>query len=129
MRILLDTQVFIWWDSEPEQLSPHLLTLCTDPSNTLILSVASVWEIQIKTQLGKLELNRSLATIVKEHRAKNLLELLPIELTHVLALEQLPFHHKDPFDRIIVAQAISEQLTVLSVDDMLRRYSVTIVDR
>jgi PIN domain nuclease of toxin-antitoxin system len=103
MRFLLDTQIFIWWDSEPERLPPRLLAFCEDPENELILSVASVWEMQIKAQLGKLELSGSLADILEEDREKNLLELLPIELPHVLALEQLPFHHKDPFDRVILA--------------------------
>ena len=126
MRLLLDTQIFIWWDSEPERLPPRLLALCEDPQNVLVLSVASVWEMQIKAQLGKLELSRSLAVILEEHREENLLTLLPIELPHVLALEQLPFHHKDPFDRVIVAQAIMEQLTILSVDRLIEQYPVTV---
>jgi PIN domain nuclease of toxin-antitoxin system len=126
MRFLLDTQIFIWWDSEPERLSPRLLAYCEDPTNALVLSVASVWEMQIKSQLGKLELDRPLAAIVEEHQQENLLELLPIELPHVLALEQLPFHHKDPFDRVIIAQAITEQLTILSVDSLFTHYPVTV---
>lgn len=126
MRLLLDTQVFIWWDSEPERLPPRLLAFCEDPANTLVLSVASVWEMQIKMQLGKLDLDRPLAGIIEEHRQENLLELLPVELPHVLALEQLPFHHKDPFDRVIVAQALTEQLTILSVDSLLGHYPVTV---
>jgi PIN domain nuclease of toxin-antitoxin system len=126
MRFLLDTQIFIWWDSEPERLPPHLLAYCEDPANALVLSVASVWEMQIKSQLGKLDLDRSLAAIIEEHQQENLLELLPIELPHVLALEQLPLHHKDPFDRVIVAQAITEQLTILSVDSQFIHYPVTV---
>jgi PIN domain nuclease of toxin-antitoxin system len=95
VRFLLDTQIFIWWDSEPEKLSKQLLALCEDPTNIMVLSVASVWEIQIKTQLGKLDLNRPLAEIIGGHRADNFMQLLPIELEHVLALQTLPLHHKD----------------------------------
>jgi PIN domain nuclease of toxin-antitoxin system len=126
MRLLLDTQVFIWWDSEPDLVPPRLLALCTDPLNTLVLSVASVWEMQIKLQLGKLDLDRPLAAIIEEHLEENQLELLPIDVPHILALDQLPFHHKDPFDRIIIAQAFTEQLTVLSVDGLFGRYPVPV---
>ncbi len=126
MRLLLDTQVFIWWDSEPERVPPRLLALCSDPLNTLVLSVASVWEMQIKSQLGKLDLDRPLATIIEEHLEENQLELLPIDVLHILALDQLPFHHKDPFDRIIIAQALTEELTVLSVDGLFGRYPVPV---
>lgn len=128
MRLLLDTQIFIWWDSEPERLTSRLLALCEDPENTLILSVASVWEMQIKRQLGKLDLDRQLSVIIEEHQQKNSLKLLPIELPHVPTLDQLPFHHKDPFDRVIVAQALSENLTILSVDPLLAHYPVTILN-
>ncbi len=129
MKLLLDTQIFIWWDSEPERLPPRLLALCEDPDNALVLSVASVWEIQIKVQLGKLDLDRPLANIVEGHLLENQIELLPIELPHVLALEQLPFHHKDPFDRLIVAQALVERLTILSVDSLFDYYPVTVYGR
>ena len=126
MRLLLDTQIFIWWDSEPERLPTRLLSLCEDPTNTLLLSIASVWEMQIKSQLGKLDLDHPLGEIIEEHRHRNLLVLLPIELMHVLALQQLPFHHKDPFDRLILSQALTEELTVLSVDSMFAHYPVTV---
>ncbi len=129
MKLLLDTQIFIWWDSEPERLPPRLLALCEDPDNALVLSVASIWEIQIKVQLGKLDLDRPLANIVEGHLLENQIELLPIELPHVLALEQLPFHHKDPFDRLIVAQALVERLTILSVDSLFDHYPVTVYGR
>lgn len=129
MKLLLDTQIFIWWDSEPERLPPRLLALCEDPSNTLVLSVASVWEMQIKVQLGKLDLDRPLADIVEGHLLGNQIELLPVELPHVLTLEQLPFHHKDPFDRLIIAQALAEHLTILSVDSLFGQYPVTVYSR
>lgn len=96
MKLLLDTHTFIWWDSETARLLPHALALCQDRQNVLLLSVVSVWEMQIKLQLGKLRLALPL---------KEIIEILPVTLAHVLALENLPAYHKDPFDRLLVAQA------------------------
>lgn len=100
MKFLLDTHTFIWWDSEPAKLSPHALALCQDRHNVFLLSVVSVWEMQIKLQLGKLTLALSLREIIESQRQTNNIEILPITLAHVLALEKLPTHHKDPFDRL-----------------------------
>lgn len=129
MRFLLDTQIFIWWDSEPEKLPARLSALFEDPSHTFVLSIASVWEMQIKAQLGKLDLNRPLNEIVVDQQRSNLLQLLPIELRHVLALQQLPLYHRDPFDRLIIAQAFSEQLTLLSVDAIFAQYPVALISK
>ncbi len=126
MRFLLDTQIFVWWDSESDKLPPRLLTLCEDPAHTLLLSVASVWEIQIKAQLGKLDLTRPLTEIVREQERSNRFMLLPVEATHVFGLQQLPFHHKDPFDRLLIAQALVEGLPILSVDPVFPNYPVTV---
>ena len=98
MKLLLDTHVFIWWDSEPARLSPCALALCQDPQNTLPLSVVSLWEMQIKLQLGKLKLALSLKEIVDGQRRTNNVEILPVTLEHVLGLENLPPYHEDPFD-------------------------------
>ncbi len=98
MKLLLDTHVFIWWDSEPARLSPRALALCQDPQNTLLLSVVSLWEMQIKLQLGKLKLALPLKEIVDGQRRTNNVEILPVTLEHVLGLENLPPYHKDPFD-------------------------------
>ncbi len=127
MRLLLDTQIFIWWASEPTKLSAQALTLCQDQTNTLVLSVASVWEMQIKSQLGKLELDRPLAEIVESQQLINHVELLPVQFAHVLALQHLLPHHKDPFDRLIVAQALAENMPVLSVDPVFSLYHVTVL--
>ncbi len=128
MRLLLDTQIFIWWDSEPQKLSAQALALCQDQTNTLVLSVASVWEMQIKSQLGKLQLDRSLAEIVESQQLINNVELLPIHVTHVLALQHLPPHHKDPFDRLIIAQALAENMPVISADTIFPLYPVTVLN-
>jgi PIN domain nuclease of toxin-antitoxin system len=105
MKLLLDTHTFIWWDSEPARLSLHALALCQDRQNVLLLSVVSVWEMQIKLQLGKLRLALPLKEIIETQQQTNSIEILPVTLAHVLALENLPAYHKDPFDRLLVAQA------------------------
>lgn len=127
MRVLLDTQIFIWWDSEPKKLPPQVLALCQDQTNTLVLSVASVWEMQLKSQLGKLDLDRPLAEIIESQQLTNHVEALPVQVAHVLALQHLPPHHKDSLDRLIIAQAIAENITVVSVDTMFPLYPVTII--
>lgn len=127
MRLLLDTQIFIWWDSEPTKLSAQVLTLFQDQANTLVLSVASVWEMQIKSQLGKLNLDRPLAEIIESQQLINHVELLPVQLAHVLALQHLLPHHKDPFDRLIIAQALAENLVIVSADPVFPRYPVAVL--
>ena len=127
MKLLLDTHVFIWWDSEPARLSPRALALCQDPQNTLLLSVVSLWEMQIKLQLGKLKLALPLREIVDGQRRTNNVEILPVTLEHVLGLENLPPYHKDPFDRLLVAQAIVEEAVLVSADPNIAKYPVQIV--
>lgn len=124
MKLLLDTHSFIWWDSEPEKLSARSLTACHDTTNVIYLSVASVWEMQIKQQLGKLKLNSPLAEIVANQQTTNGVEVLPATLAHVLALDKLPYYHKDPFDRLLIAQAMVEQATLVTNDGIFARYSV-----
>ncbi|MBA3322269.1 MAG: type II toxin-antitoxin system VapC family toxin [Pyrinomonadaceae bacterium] len=128
MKLLLDTHVFIWWADAPEHLSAAALAALEDGSNELILSVASVWELQIKIQLGKLKLNVSLKDLVESQQATNGVQLLPVELAHVLALDALPLHHKDPFDRLLIAQSIAEGTTLVSTDSQLSAYPVTLLN-
>lgn len=127
MKLLWDTHTFIWWDSEPAKLSPKALALCQDRQNVVLLSVVSVWEIQIKLQLGKLRLALPLREIVESQRQTNDIEILPITLEHVLSLESLPAHHKDPFDRLLVAQAIVEEAVLVSADPNIAKYAVQVV--
>lgn len=126
MKLLLDTHTFIWWDSEPDKLSEAALALCQTSSNILILSVASVWEIQIKHQLGKLTLKMPLPDIVQGQQKSNNLRILPISLQHALALDLLPLHHKDPFDRILIAQAKVEKVALLSADPVFAQYPIRV---
>ncbi len=127
MRYLLDTHAFIWMDNQPTRLSPRVAALCQNQVNTLLLSVASVWEMQIKLHLGKLSLPAPLSDIIKNQQQTNGIVLLPVELTHVLGLSGLPDHHKDPFDRLLVAQANTEKLTLITDDPRIAQYPVQVV--
>ena len=127
MKVLLDTHTFIWWDSEPLRLSPQVLNICQNPENLLLLSVASVWEMQIKLQLGKLKLVLPLSELVKGQQQINKIEILAVKLEHVLALDRLPSHHKDPFDRLLIAQAHIEEAVLISKDPVFAEYPVKVV--
>lgn len=126
MKLLLDTHTFIWWDSSPQKLSRKALDLCQNPENNLLLSIASIWEIQIKLQLGKLSLNLPLPELIESQQQTNNIELLPINLTHLFTLDSLPNHHKDPFDRLLISQAIVEDAVLVSGDSILANYPVKI---
>jgi PIN domain nuclease of toxin-antitoxin system len=124
MKLLFDTHAFIWWDSDPSRLPARVLAACQDQENSLVLSVVSVWEMQIKSQLGKLTLSLPLATITERQVKTNGIQVLPATLDHVLELANLPLHHKDPFDRLLVAQAIAENAVLLTADPAIAAYSV-----
>ena len=99
-----------------------MLAACAAPANTLVLSVVSAWEIQIKRQLGRLELRVPLAEMIEVQMAENALEVLAVELAHVHALGELPLVHSDPFDRLLIAQAIAEEARLVTVDEAIHRY-------
>lgn len=124
MKFLLDTHAFLWWDANAEQLPDSLVKTLQDPAHEITLSVVSAWEMQIKAALGKLELRTPLSTLIGEQREKNGLGVLPVSLEHVLTLEKLGNHHKDPFDRLLIAQASVEGLTLVSKDEVFRHYDV-----
>ncbi|NEP78685.1 MAG: type II toxin-antitoxin system VapC family toxin [Okeania sp. SIO3B3] len=117
MKLLLDTHTFIWWDSEPSKLSQRALELLTDKNNLRLLSVVSLWEMSIKHKLGKLKLEKTLAEIVAIQQ-NNFIEILPITVAHVLALDSLSVYHKDPFDRLLIAQANIENAVLISCDSI-----------
>jgi PIN domain nuclease of toxin-antitoxin system len=96
MKLLLDTHTFIWWDSQSSQIPASTLDLLKSSDNELLLSLVSVWEIQIKSHLGKLELKEPLLDIVQRQESQNGVVILPITLNHIIELDQLPWHHKDP---------------------------------
>ena len=122
MKLLLDTHTFLWMDADPAKLSATAKSLITDASNDLLLSVTSLWEIQIKSMLGKLQLRVSLADMVQENEQKNGLVVLPVTGDHVYYLDQLPAVHNDPFDRLIAAAACVEAATLVSADAVFQQY-------
>ncbi len=127
MKLLLDTHIFIEWADHPEKLSQAVLSALEDAANELLVSVASVWEMQIKIQLGKLKLSLPLKELVESQQETNDLKILPVALAHVLALEALPFHHKDPFDRLLIAQCIEEDATLVSADSQFSAYLIKLL--
>ncbi|MDL1909217.1 type II toxin-antitoxin system VapC family toxin [Chloroflexi bacterium CFX6] len=127
MKILLDTHAFLWWDSSPERLAPSAASLLNDPENSIIVSVASAWEIQIKKQLGKITLSVPLMEMLESQQQVNGVEILPVNLNHVLSLDGLPTHHKDPFDRILIAQAKAEGFVIASADPVFSKYGVEVI--
>src|SRR5688572_28113407 len=127
MKILLDSHAFIWWDDEIHKLSKPALAACQDPANMLILSLASVWELQIKIRLGKLQFSIPLQQKIAEQQQTNNLQLLAVRLEHIYALEQLPHHHRDPFDRLLIAQALDEELPIMTHDSAFSQYPVTVI--
>jgi len=127
MNLLLDTHAFIWWDSQSSSLSSKARAACTDPANELFLSLASVWEMQIKVQLGKLQLRAPLARIIEEQERTNRIGILQISIGHVFAVGKLPPLHRDPFDRLLVAQAIEEGARLVSNDPLISQYPVTVL--
>ena len=126
MNILLDTHVFLWLRSSPEKIPEKVLSAYYDLNNEIFLSVVSIWEIQIKHQLGKLVLELPLDRLIDEQCVNNGLQLVPIETYHIYALDELPFHHKDPFDRLILVQAQLENLKLASADNIFGDYGVNI---
>ena len=126
MRLLLDTHTFLWLAGSPEQLSPTALA-CEDPANQLYLSVVSAWEIQIKHQINRLQLEVPLAEMIQGQQDANDLSILSVELPHIYTLEHLPLHHHDPFDRLLIAQAKAEQMQLVSADSQFEPYLVDVI--
>ena len=124
MKLLLDTHVFIWWSGEPDKLSEKALDACENRTNRLTLSIVSIWEMQIKMQLGKLKLKRSLKDLVEKQQDVNGLQILPVSPNHIFMLDNLPMHHSDPFDRLLISQAIEEKLFLVSKDEKFSDYAV-----
>jgi len=124
MRLLVDTHAFLWFANGQSELSRSAQALIESPENTVLLSVASLWEMAIKMSLTKLTLPKSLDTFVLELVADNTISLLPIFLSHIAAVVQLPLHHKDPFDRMLIAQAKVERIPIISRDEAFDAYGV-----
>lgn len=124
MRLLLDTHTLIWFDAEPDRLSDTSRDVLTDGNNDLLISIASIWEMQIKIQIGRLRLRLPLSVLIDEQIKNAGLEILTITPQHVYEVQNLPDIHRDPFDRIMIAQAIVENVPFVSADNILIGYSV-----
>ena len=123
MKALLDTHAFLWALSGDTRMSTRARDIFKGPSS-LSLSIVSIWEILIKVQLGKLGLPRPAASYIFSELAKNHISTLQIRLDHLIAYENLPLHHRDPFDRMLIAQGIEEELPIITADRDFQNYSV-----
>jgi PIN domain nuclease of toxin-antitoxin system len=125
MRVMLDTHAFLWFVSDEPRLSETARTLIEDPATNPFLSIASVWEMAIKVGLGKLTPHVPFPMLIAEQLNENGIALLAITVDHALRVAQLPYHHRDPFDRMLIAQAITEGLPIIGADSVFDAYSVT----
>lgn len=123
MQYLIDTHVFIWFMEASPTFSPIAKSIMLDKNNEILISIASLWEISIKHSIGKLPLQRNYAEL-SDILYDNLIEILPITFEHTVENNQLPFHHHDPFDRIIISQAIVENIDFISADSAFDNYLV-----
>lgn len=125
MRVLIDTHVFLWWVEGDRALPPRAHEALAAPENDCLLSLVSAWELTIKAELGKLRLAVPVSRYITEQVAANGFRLLGIELRHIAGLEGLAFHHRDPFDRLLIAQALTENLPVVTADSIFDAYGVS----
>lgn len=127
MKILLDTHTFLWFIAGDSQLDGYARSLIEEPSNERYLSMATVWEITIKTSLGRLAVPTPPSTLIREQIWANAIDLLPITPEHLDRLYTMPYHHKDPFDRLLAAQAIQEGMQLVTKDRAFNAYDVQVV--
>jgi len=124
MRFLLDTHTFLWFIMGSANLSVNARDLIENPVNERLLSVASLWEIAIKTSLGKLTLSAPFDELIPAQLKLNGIDLLNIKVDHLSAVTTLAFHHRDPFDRLVIAQALVEKLPIISLDGAFDAYDL-----
>ncbi len=128
MNIILDTHCFIYSiEDNRSAFSEKALSTILDKTNHIFLSLASVWEMQIKIQIGKLKLENKLSTVIDEQLQVNEIRLISISPQHIYNLSQLPFHHKDPFDRTLTSQAMTDDFALLSRDSQFSNYAVNVI--
>ena len=127
MTYLVDTHIVLWLLAEPDRIPAAVRRTLADPVNTLLLSAAVVWEIAIKMSIGSYTLTEPLEDFVNREVQRNELAILPVGIKHAAAVAQLPFHHRDPFDRMLIAQALADGLTLVTVDSNIKKYAVPIL--
>ncbi len=120
MRLLLDTHVLLWWLNSPSRLDPAAEAAISDGNNEIFVSAATIWEVAIKRSIGRLTIPMPLTSMM----TKAGLAELPVRWDHARRVARLPDHHRDPFDRVLVAQAIEERLVIVTRDPLVRRYAV-----
>jgi PIN domain nuclease of toxin-antitoxin system len=128
MNLLIDIHVLIWWSANSRRLGQHARDLISAPDNSIWVSVASIWEISIKTSIGRLEISAALEGKISDDLERHGFRNLPIDVGHALAVRDLPLHHRDPFDRMLIAQARCEDLTLLTADPAIAAYDVRTID-
>ncbi len=124
MRLLLDTHAFLWWVFDDARLSPAARDLIADPAAEILFSTVSAWEIAIKAGTGRLDLPADVAAFIVDQVRRNRFRVLAVELPHALRVHALPDHHRDPFDRLLAAQALVEAVPLLSRDRHLAPYEI-----
>jgi PIN domain nuclease of toxin-antitoxin system len=125
VRLLLDTHTFLWFIGGSDSLSNTARHSIEDPSNQPFLSMASLWEMAIKISIGRLELSCPFAELIPQQMSLNGIELLDIRIEHVTTVARLPFHHRDPFDRLLIAQALVEEMPIVGADRAFDAYAMT----
>lgn len=128
MKILIDTHIFLWYVTNNKKLNKSTKLLINERENLIYLSQASIWEIAIKNSLGKLTFDSPFREFIEEQITVNDFNILSFNLLHFEQVTQLPFHHRDPFDRIIIAQSIIEKISIISYDEMFKYYDIQLLD-
>ncbi|MEG4289371.1 type II toxin-antitoxin system VapC family toxin [Microcoleus sp. C2C3] len=123
MRLLLDTHTFIWYVTDNPRLSAHVKLLIENENNEKLVSIASIWEMAIKHSIGRLNFSLPFMEFVGQQLTVSNIGLLEINLQHIEVVASLPLHHRDPFDRLIIAQSMAEQIPILSVDAIFDAYA------
>lgn len=124
MQVLMDAHSFLWFVNGSSQLSTRARGIIEDPANDKFLSMANIWEMAIKISLGKLSIAQPFEQFIPHQLLINGFEMFEIKFEHVARVIQLPFHHRDPFDRLLIAQSLAEQIPVISADSVFDLYSV-----
>ena len=127
MKLLLDTHAFLWWVADAPQLSPTAKNMIANSDNTVYFSVVSAWEIIIKVGIGKLSLPENPEIYIPSRLSSNQFETLPVFISHVLQINRLANFHKDPFDRLLIAQSLVEDIPIITVDGLITQYPVKII--
>jgi len=124
MTVLMDTHSFLWFANGSSQLSARARTIIEDPTNDKLLSMASIWEMAIKISIGKLNIAQPFEQFIPHQLQINGFEMFEIKFDHITKVIHLPFHHRDPFDRLLIAQSLVDQIPIVSADSVFDAYSV-----